>query len=809
MFATYLPGPHDGSVLWGLAAMAVLLPSTGRLVAGLLAAKPGPNFGEGRAAGADAGQPRPGAAVGAEEGTRDVGQRTAGTAQGAGANAAPDGEASQLLTLASGERPPARAFGPEAERQAGREHAPGSTVIGGRPGPKGALSGEERGLVAGARAPGMTAGADERAPEATEDRSVHAADIALRDGELAPETALMAGWGGYCLFMTAWAVTTTAPLTFAFAGFALAGLAGLFRRTPGAIPWRAILLSVPLFLVLLPALPSQVDTWLNLLPNLAYLADHASLPADGGPPSWSFLPAAPYNTQFVGFGVSVLAGHLAANALSLFNAVLLCAAGLHLARVCGRPAAGGPRSPRLSLGLSPGLPTGDGGQTALLPGAGPLAPNRHPALPDHRDLHGQPGWWACAAGFLLAVPLNPGFTPRVFFASYGEAPLAVTLMFAVALGADLFAAARADAPCRRRLAALALVLAALVEIKQSALGLLLPFAAGLLLLGLAAPVMRRRRWAAMVAVSCAPALLLYLAWRWYVLGHFAVGELKMLPLAEWHLDLLPQIFAGIAFAVFQKATYFALVAALLVAGVVETRRRPWGHTAVVLALGAALVAGFNLFLLFTYVAHFPAVWAVNAHSYFRYMSQLSLVVVLGLVSWLQPAIAAWLARRTPRQRRLAARGAVALAAVLPLAAAPLLRFDLDAPQPLLWTMASNTAALLHDGDRLALVVPGDGDDAAGSLLRGVLLFTPPRRQHLDFRSELAANQAALDDAHAHGFDHALVTCAPAALGGLGAGQAGLLAYGEDKWRPVAVWALPAGLRRKRFSAMLPHSVFCK
>ncbi len=761
MFTDYLPGSGDWPALWGLAAMAVLLPGAGRLAVGL-AVRAGSKAREGRAARAPS-----------------VGRRMPKAAVGAGAR------------------------------------APGTT-----------LGGEERAIGPALADGDLTA---ETLPAEVEPASRsapatvgHAAEVSVHDGELAPETALVAGWGAYCLLMTAWAVTTTAPLTFAFAGFALAGLAGLARRTTGRGPWRAMLLSLPLFLVLLPARPSQVDTWLNLLPNLAYLADHASLPADGGPASWSFLPAAPYNTQFVGFGIAVLAGHLEANALSLFNALLLCAAGLHLARVCGRPAGTGRTPSKLSTdaGQTQG-PSPDAGRRSselapdagrpadLLPGAEPWSSRPREAFAGVPGSGGQPGWWACAAGFLLAVPLNPGFTPRVFFASYGEAPLAVTLMFAVAIGADLFAAARAGAACGRRLATLALVLAALVEIKQSALGLLLPFAAGLLLLGLAAPGMPRRRWAAMVAASCAPALLLYLAWRWYVLGHFAVGELKMLPLAGWHLDLLPQIFAGIAFAIFQKATYFALVATLLVATVVEARRRPWGHAAVVLALGAALVAGFNGFLLFTYVAHFPAVWAVKAHSYFRYVSQLSLVVVLGLVTWLQPAAAAWWARRTPRQRRGAARAAVALAAVLPLAAAPLLRFDLDAPQPLLWTMARSTAALLHDGDRLALVVPGDGDDAAASLLRGVLLFTPPRRQHLDFRSELAANQAALDDAHAHGFDRALVTCAPAGLGGLAAGQAGLIAYTQGGWRVLEAWTLPAGLRRQRFSAMLPHSVFCK
>ncbi len=583
--------------------------------------------------------------------------------------------------------------------------------------------------------------------------------VGARITRAAPEVALVAGWGACCLLMTAWATLLPLSLRVGFGLFAVLAATGPRQaRAPSGL-WRTALLSAPLFLVLAPALPSQVDTWLNLLPNMAYLFDHAALPRDGGPASWSFLPGAPYNTQFAGFAVSLLSRRLVGNALSLFNALLLCAAGLRLARV--------------------------------------VAP-----------LPGRPAWWACAAGLLLAVPLNPGFVPRVFLASYGEAPLAVTLMFAVVLGADLFAAMRAGAPVATLLASLALVLAAMVEIKQSALGLLLPFAATLLALGLVAPGLDRRRWAASVGVATAPALALYLLWRWYVLGHFAVGELKMLPFGQWHLNLLPRIIGGIAWAIFQKATYFIAVAALLYAAWREARLRPWQHAAILLALGAGLVAGFNAFLLFTYVAHFPAVWAINAHSYFRYMSQLSLVIMLGLATWLRPAASVWLARWPATWRRRAAAGAVALAVLLPVAGARLLRFDLDAPQPLLWDLAHRTASLVPDGTRLALVLPGDGDDAAGSLLRGVLLFTPPRRPHLDFRTELTATPAALEDARQAGFTRALVTCAPAGLAGLPAGMSGLLAFDAGAWHPVATWPLPPGLARTRFSAMLPHGVFC-
>ena len=84
---------------------------------------------------------------------------------------------------------------------------------------------------------------------------------------------------------------------------------------------------------MLPAWPSQVDTWLNLLPNAAYLFDHDMLPRQDRPPSWSFIPVAPYNTQFVAYAASVVAGRLIPNAMALFNLALLAAAGLLLARV--------------------------------------------------------------------------------------------------------------------------------------------------------------------------------------------------------------------------------------------------------------------------------------------------------------------------------------------------------------------------------------------------------------------------------------------------------------------------------------------
>ena len=309
-----------------------------------------------------------------------------------------------------------------------------------------------------------------------------------------PEIALVAGWGLICLVLTAWGVITPASLRIPLAALTVAGLACLVR--PG---WRhrieslrgagrLLLLSLPMWLVMLPLRPSQIDTWLNLLPNAAYLFDYAMFPTVLRPPSHSFLPVAPYNTQFAAYiasiissGISVRSGGFAEGAMALFSIALQCAAALLLARVV----------------------------------AG-------------RD--GTPPWWACAAGLLLTVPLNPGFVPRVAFASYGEAPLAVTALVAVWLSVALIEELARDTAWPRSAPALALVLAALVNIKQSGIGLLLPIGATLLALVLAHPRIRRGRGAAIVIATLVPALGLYLLWRVFVIrSGFVAGELEPCP----------------------------------------------------------------------------------------------------------------------------------------------------------------------------------------------------------------------------------------------------------------------------------------
>src|SRR6202011_1339701 len=67
---------------------------------------------------------------------------------------------------------------------------------------------------------------------------------------------------------------------------------------------------------------------------------------------------------------------------------------------------------------------------------------------------------------------------------------------------------------------------------------------------------------------------------------------------------------------------------------------------------------------------------------------------------------------------------IALALLAPIGFAYRLRFDLVMPQPLVWDLAGKLKPYLKDGDRLALLLPGDNGSLA-DMLSGVLTDVAP------------------------------------------------------------------------------------
>lgn len=579
-----------------------------------------------------------------------------------------------------------------------------------------------------------------------------------------PEIGFGAGWGALCLALTVWGVFLPLSLrvpAIAFAVIAVAGLAAPRLRLPRG-EWRSvkrvIVLSLPLWLVMAPIRPSQPDTFLNLLPNAMYLVDYGRFPTSHLPPSFSYLPAAPYNTQFLSFLGALADPGFPPSGMSLVNVMLFLFAGLAIARELAGAAA------------KPGE-----------------------ALP----------WGVIALGLLLAVLLNPGFVPRIDFAAYGEPALMVTALLAAILFVRAQSALAAGGAAEG-LAALALILAAMLNAKQSGIGLVAALVGAAAIAGWGERGVPRRAWLRFVALAPLPALILYAVWRYYV-ARAGVAELTVLPAAAWNWAVLPQTLASIAGEVAEKPVYFGAVAIAIVLLPVWLRRHGWTATTRLLALHAAAFMLYNLFLMAAYVAQFSAEMSAQAHSYFRYNTHLSLMLTLALALVARDAgIGALLTR----SRRPAAAAALALALLAPLGFTRRLRFDLVMPQPLVWNLASRLKPHLRADSRLALLLPGDNDSVA-TMLAGVLRDVPPRRPRLDLLRRRRADAATLAEAARRGYQAALISCTPGGLAGLPPGVAALVASDPTGWRPIAVWPYPPDMTRQRWQYILSWQPLCR
>src|SRR5277367_4646382 len=95
----------------------------------------------------------------------------------------------------------------------------------------------------------------------------------------AAEFRIGAGWGALCLILTLWGVFLSGSLRVPVVAIAIAALA--MQLLPGRRVQRAdwlalgrlLIVTLPLWAVMAPVRPSQVDTFLNLLPNANYLVD--------------------------------------------------------------------------------------------------------------------------------------------------------------------------------------------------------------------------------------------------------------------------------------------------------------------------------------------------------------------------------------------------------------------------------------------------------------------------------------------------------------------------------------------------------
>ena len=590
---------------------------------------------------------------------------------------------------------------------------------------------------------------------------------ALTLGRGTIEVQAIAGWGGLAIALTLWGVFRTEPLWWPAAGIAAVALVALFtrglalRREEWTALLRIMVLALPFWAIMLTARPSQPDTFLNLLPNAAYLYDHGLLPTDARPPSHSFLPGAPYNLQFWAYLAGAALPELPASAMVHINVLLHLLVGLLFARVVQ------------SLG---------------------------------REGAGAPGWGASGLGILLATGLNPGFVPRIYFSAYGEASVAVCLAIAGWLAAQSLGAIAERGRAGYRLWSLALVLAALVNIKQESVAFVAGLGLTIAALGLFDRRVRFWRALARFVPAFLPAAALYVVWRWFVLSELSAGELKLLPFDQWHWEMLPEILSRIGVIVVEKAVFFAFMLLALVLLAMRIRRRSLDLPGRLLALLMGTCALYNVFLLLTYVAHFTPEMSADAHSFFRYNTHLSLLLVLALVTLARAVFEERGWAPSWGARRLAAGLVVLASLAVPVGFAERLRFDLVMPQPLVRALGHDLGARLRPDDRLALVLPGDNNSVA-VMLQSVLRYETPRLPGVQLMVVKSFDDRTLAALDAQGIGKAFVSCTPDG-GSFPAHRALLLLRASEGWRQVAVWRYPEP-NNTRWTPMLSASTLCR
>ncbi|HEY1503125.1 MAG TPA: hypothetical protein VGF92_02430 [Stellaceae bacterium] len=576
-------------------------------------------------------------------------------------------------------------------------------------------------------------------------------------GRAAPESALLTGWGVCVLVLTVWGIATPVSMHVTALALLIVGLGALSwpRLRFGARDWcvlaRIVMLALPLLLMMGSARPSLPDTWLNLLPNAAYLYDHGFFPADARPAAHSFIAGAPYNMQLASYMAGLLLPNFPASAMIDFNVVLQLAAGLLLARIMTE------------------------------------------------DDAALPGWPVLALGLLLAIPLNPGFDPRYHLSAYSETSVTVALIFAGWHAARALDRTSGRRPAQDDFLQLALILAVLVNIKQESIALALGVVLSALALALTARA-ARGRVVAQILLAVLPAGLLYLGWRWYVLDHFALGELKGLPIEQWHVRELPTILLNVLRAIGERGVFFAILFATLAIAAWRLRRRELdlGTRFGAMLLGVAIV--YNLALIGAYVVHFEGEMGLEAHSYFRYNTHLGLLLMATLVlfarDWRWQHFGGRLHRAMPALL-------VLLALLVPLPFLRMLRFDLEIPNLRAYQLAHEAAIRISEEDHVLLILPGDNGTLPPTI-EGVLRDLPPRRPNvvLDIANDFATGLANKDDLLA------VLSCAPPGFVSVPEGHGALLQRVGDEWQIKAIWAYDPPPSHARWSQVLAPAPLC-
>jgi len=227
---------------------------------------------------------------------------------------------------------------------------------------------------------------------------------------------------------------------------------------------------------------------------------------------------------------------------------------------------------------------------------------------------------------------------------------------------------------------------------------------GVLIAALRDPDIRLGRFLLLAPQILLPGIVIFVAWTAYGSVHLpnGLGTHFVLPFAEWqwhHMSsTLPKMLSIIA----NKGFYFGMMFVLSALSFVALFRYRSKFDRFTLIVGCTFV-GYNLFLVFAYLAIFRGYTSLNALSYWRYNMHLAHLGVICAAFGLGVLWKNRLAMRTDALLPHLAKVGVVVLVVLPLVFAPKIRFDVRAPKQFVNKVGTEMRSLLPKDSRVYIV----------------------------------------------------------------------------------------------------------
>lgn len=287
-----------------------------------------------------------------------------------------------------------------------------------------------------------------------------------------------------------------------------------------------------------------------------------------------------------------------------------------------------------------------------------------------------PSFPVIAIGVLGATLLGTTFVSKLVFSTYADNITSVMVAVAAFLTFSINKALeeKDTTTAAQMFIALALVGTALLSVKPGNLVLYAAILGSGSLLILRSGAWRGLRWPAIlvILIPC----VVYVLWRDFVGDHLSGQELVIQKFSDWKISLIPQILSSMLVVAGHKSGYFFLMVVVVVLGVRGFIRMQSDIDRLAVIVGLLFI-GYNLFLLFTYVAVFGKNDALRVASYWRYNTHLGLAGTLVAFLLLREIWDRFIAYRPLAHSKWLMILPIALLVIAPFAFLKSVRFDIN------------------------------------------------------------------------------------------------------------------------------------